>query len=95
MSDRVRTLLRTLLARLAPRMETPQFEAPKLEPQILLDELPAAPPLELNSLEEVQLLLRSCGSELKKLDETLKVLNVYLQRVRRNMRTPSQPRVLH
>lgn len=50
---------------------------------------------DLESLDEVRLLLGQFSSELRKLDETLKVLGVYVERVRQTICAPAQPRVLH
>ncbi len=48
-----------------------------------------------DSVEEVRLLLSEFVTELKKLDETLKVLGVYLERVRQRIKRPALRRVIH
>lgn len=44
---------------------------------------------------EIQSLLSQFTSELRKLDETLKVLSAYLERVRERMPQPTSRRVIH
>ncbi len=51
--------------------------------------------IQTDSLEEVRLLLSEFVTELKKLDETLKVLGVYLERVRQRIKRPALRRVIH
>ncbi len=45
--------------------------------------------------EEVQVLLQDAGAELRKLDESLKVLRVYLLRIQRTLKRGFFRRVLH
>ena len=51
--------------------------------------------VQTDSVEEVRLLLSEFVTELKKLDETLKVLGVYLERVRQRIKRPGLRRVIH
>ncbi len=51
--------------------------------------------VQTDSVEEVRLLLSEFVTELKKLDETLKVLGVYLERVRQRIQRPALRRVVH
>ncbi len=51
--------------------------------------------VQTDSVDEVKLLLTQFVTELKKLDETLKVLGVYLERVRQRISRPSPRRMLH
>ena len=51
--------------------------------------------VQTDSVEEVRLLLSEFVTELKKLDETLKVLGVYLERVRQRIKRPALRRVVH
>jgi hypothetical protein len=50
---------------------------------------------ENDSLGEVRVLLGQFVTEMKKLDETLKVLSVYLERVRQRIHRPTPGRTLH
>ncbi len=49
----------------------------------------------LQSFQEANVLVSQVTSEFKKMDESLKVLAVCLQRLRQQMKTPRQPPVLH
>ena len=51
--------------------------------------------VQADSVEEVELLLSQFVSELNKLDETLKVLGAYLERVRTRVRQPTPRRMIH
>ena len=53
------------------------------------------PSSENDSLGEVRVLLGQFVTEMKKLDETLKVLSVYLERVRQRIHRPTPGRTLH
>ena len=44
--------------------------------------------------DEVRMLLQDLGGEIKKIEESLKVLNVYLTRIQKELRAP-RGRVLH
>ncbi len=50
---------------------------------------------EVDALNEVSALTDQFSTELKKLDESLKVLTAYLERIQRRMAQPSGLRVLH
>jgi hypothetical protein len=49
----------------------------------------------LQSLREVNVLVGQVESEVKKMDEALKVLGVCIERLRQQMKVPSRPHVLH
>ncbi len=49
----------------------------------------------LQSLHEVNALIGQVVSELRKMDESLKVLGVCLERLREQTRVPTRPPVLH
>ncbi len=51
--------------------------------------------LQTDSVDEARFLLTQFVTELQKLDETLKVLGVYLERVRERIKHPTQRRVIH
>ncbi len=51
--------------------------------------------VQTDSVEEVRQLLSQFVTELKKLDETLKILSVYLERVRQRIKRSSPRRVIH
>jgi len=51
--------------------------------------------LQTDSVDEARVLLTQFVTELKKLDETLKVLSVYLERVRERIKHPTLRRVFH
>jgi hypothetical protein len=50
---------------------------------------------ELDSLDETRVLVRQFVTELKRMDESLKVLGVYLERLRDTLANPAQARTLH
>ncbi len=50
---------------------------------------------ELKSRDEIHLLASQIVSELKKMDESLKVLGVYVQRLRKTSSIAQEPRLLH
>jgi hypothetical protein len=50
---------------------------------------------ELDSLDETRVLVRQFVTELKRMDESLKVLGVYLERLRDTLANPTHPRTLH
>jgi hypothetical protein len=50
---------------------------------------------ELDALDETRVLVRQFVSELKRMDESLKVLGVYLERLRETLTNPTQPRIIH
>ena len=50
---------------------------------------------ELDSLDETRVLVRQFVTELKRMDESLKVLGVYLERLRDTLVDPAQARTLH
>ena len=50
---------------------------------------------ELEALGETRVLVRHFVAELKRMDESLKVLGVYLERLRDGLTDPSQTRILH
>ncbi len=50
---------------------------------------------EAGSIDEVHGILSQFSQEMRKLDEALKVLTVYLDRVRKTVRAPSEPRTIH
>jgi len=50
---------------------------------------------ELESFEESRVLVRQFISELKQMDESLKVIGVYLERLRDTLANPIAPRTLH
>lgn len=50
---------------------------------------------ELESLDETRVLIRQFVAELKGMDETLKVLAVYLERLRDRLQEPTRSRTLH
>lgn len=49
----------------------------------------------LQSAHEVNVLVSQVASELRKMDESLKVLSVCLQRLRQNVETPRRKALLH
>jgi hypothetical protein len=53
------------------------------------------PSSESDTLDEVRTLLGQFVTEMKKLDETLKVLSVYMERVRQRIYRPDPGRTLH
>ena len=50
---------------------------------------------ELDSFDETRVLVRQFISELKRMDESLKVLGVYLERLRDTLAHASAPRTVH
>jgi hypothetical protein len=50
---------------------------------------------ELDALDETRVLVRQFVTELKRMDESLKVLGVYLERLRDSLTHPTQARTLH
>lgn len=50
---------------------------------------------ESRTLEEVNAIAAQVSSELRKMDESLKVLGAYLDRVRQTMSSPPESRLLH
>jgi uncharacterized protein (DUF1697 family) len=50
---------------------------------------------ELDSFDETRVLVRQFISELKRMDESLKVLGVYLERLRDTLANPAAPRSVH
>lgn len=50
---------------------------------------------EIDSLDETRVLVRQFITELKRMDESLKVLGVYLERLRDTLANPSAPRIVH
>jgi len=50
---------------------------------------------ELDALDETRALVGQFVAELKRVDESLKVLGVYLERLRDTLAKPAQPRTLH
>lgn len=50
---------------------------------------------ELDSLDETRVLVRQFISELKRMDESLKVLGVYLERLRETLANPAPQRTVH
>jgi hypothetical protein len=46
-------------------------------------------------LQEIQRLLSAFAEEMTKLDEALRILSAYVQRMRTRARPPAGPRVLH
>ena len=50
---------------------------------------------EIESLDETRVLIRHFVSELKRMDETLKVLAVYLERMRDRLQDSGRSRTLH
>ena len=49
----------------------------------------------LQSFQEANVLVSQVTSEFKKMDESLKVLSVYLERLRYSLERPEQPGTLH
>jgi len=49
----------------------------------------------LQSIHEVSVLVGQVETEVKKMDEALKVLGVCIERLRQQMKVPSRPHVLH
>lgn len=55
----------------------------------------AVPPLEDKALHEAQVLVGQFVTEIKKIDESLKVVTVFLDRLRKQLGAPEATRVLH
>jgi hypothetical protein len=55
----------------------------------------ALPPVEDKTLHDVQLMLGQFVTELQKIDESMKVLSVYLERMRDQLGAPDLTRTVH
>ena len=61
----------------------------------LVDTTEAALERSMGDLREIQRLLGAFGDEMRKLDEALRVLSAYVQRMRTKSRVPERSRTVH
>ena len=87
--------LRPVVEDLSARGLTPPERRVAIEAIALACRSQTSVGLASDSIDEVRLLVGQFIHELKKMDESLKVLTVYLDRVRQQIKRPPSTRIIH